>query len=237
RSPAKIRPPRSVRPASAVPKAGTPLSRRTRRRRLISAPVDAAPEEQGDLPALKVAPRVGITFAHDTRTVIRGGYGTFYAPWQFNQTNHGQIGFSRITALSQSSAATDVPITTLDNPFPTVLQPVGSSLGLLTGVGGNVSYVDQDKGAPVVHQYSADIQRELPGEMAITIGYQGATGRNLGFAGTNNVGLNINQIDPALARQLFPAPGGGWDAAALLQQVPNPFFGIAQAGELGTRST
>src|SRR6185436_13721802 len=42
---------------------------------------------------------------------------------------------------------------------------------------------------------------------------------------------------PALARQLFPAPGGGWDAAALLQQVPNPFFGIAQAGELGARAT
>ena len=221
-----------------VPKAGTPLAGRTLRGGLIFAGVDGAPEEQGDLPALKLAPRVGITFAHDTRTVIRGGYGTFYAPWQFNQTNHGQIGFSRITALSQSSAATDVPITTLDNPFPGgIQQPVGSSLGLLTGVGGNVSYVDQDKGAPVVHQYSADIQRELPGEMAITIGYQGATGRNLGFAGTNNVGLNINQIDPALARQLFPAPGGGWDAAALLQQVPNPFFGIAQAGELGTRST
>ena len=127
-----------------------------------------------------------------------------------------------------------MPITTLDNPFPTVdCSTVGSSLGLLTGVGGNISYIDQEKGAPVVHQYSADIQRELPGEMAITIGYQGATGRNLGFAGTNNVGININQIDPAVARQLFPAPGGGWDAAALLQQVPNPFFGIAQAGELG----
>ncbi len=65
----------------------------------------------------------------------------------------------------------------------------------------------------------------------------GATGRNLGFAGTNNVGLNINQIDPALARQMFPTSGGGWNAAALRQPVANPFFGIAAAGELGTRST
>jgi hypothetical protein len=221
-----------------VPKAGTALAGRTLRGGLIFAGVGGAPEEQGNLPAVKVAPRIGFTFAHDPRTVIRGGYGTFYAPWQYNQTNHGQIGFSRTTNLSQSSAGSDVPITTLDNPFPSGLQqPVGSSLGLLTGVGGNINYVDQNKGAPIVHQYSVDLQRELPGEMAITIGYQGATGRNLGFAGTNNVGININQIDPALAAQLFPAAGGGWDAAALLQQVANPFFGIAQAGELGTRTT
>jgi hypothetical protein len=73
--------------------------------------------------------------------------------------------------------------------------------------------------------------------MAVTIGYMGATGRDLGFAGTNNVGLNINQIDPAVARELFPAAGGGWDAAALREQVTNPFFGIPQAGELGTRET
>jgi hypothetical protein len=229
----------AVNPIDAlVPKNGTLLAGRTLRGGLIFAGVDGAPEEQGDLPALKVAPRIGVTFAHDPRTVIRGGYGTFHAPWQYSATNHGQIGFSRVTNLSQSSANTDVPITTLDNPFPAGLQqPIGSSLGLLTGVGGNINYIDQNKGAPVVHQYSADVQRELPGEMALTIGYQGATGRNLGFAGTNNVGININQIDPALARQLFPAAGGGWDAAALREPVPNPFFGIAQAGELGTRST
>ena len=48
--------------------------------------------------------------------------------------------------------------------------------------------------------------------------------------------ININQIDPAVARQLFPL-GSGWDAAALRQSVPNPFFGIAAAGELGTTTT
>jgi hypothetical protein len=41
-----------------------------------------------------------------------------------------------------------VPLT-LDNPFPAgLLQPVGSSLGLLTGVGGQVDYIDQNKASP-----------------------------------------------------------------------------------------
>ncbi len=221
-----------------VKKAGTPLAGRTIKGGLIFAGVNGAPETQGDLPAIKVSPRVGVAFAANPSTVFRGGYGVFYAPWQYNATNHGQIGFSRQTSVNQSSAETEVPITTLDNPLPGgLLQPVGSSLGLLTGVGGSINFVDQNKGAPIVHQYSLDVQRELPGGVALLIGYQGATGRDLGFAGTNNVGLNINQIDPALARQMFPAQGGGWDAAALRRSVPNPFFGITEAGELGTRET
>lgn len=220
-----------------VPKTGL-LAGRTLRGGLIFAGVNGAPEYQGDPPAVKVAPRVGAAYALNPATVLRGGYGTFYAPWQYNAANHGQIGFARQTFLSQSSAESDVPITTLDNPFPAGLQrPIGSSLGLLTGVGGNINYIDQDKGAPIVHQYSVDMQRELPGEMALTVGYMGATGRDLGFAGTNNVGININQIDPDVARQRFPAAGGGWDAAALRQQVANPFFGVAAAGEFGTRAT
>jgi hypothetical protein len=221
-----------------VPKAGTALAGRTLRGGLIFAGVDGAPEEQGDLPALKVAPRIGATYAWNSTTVLHGGYGVFYAPWQYNSTNHGQIGFARRTSLNQTTAESDVPITTIDNPFPGGLQvPIGSSLGLLTGVGGDINYIDQDKGAPIVHQYSFDVQRELGGDMALTVGYMGATGRDLGFAGTNNVGININQIDPALATQMFPAAGGGWNAAALRQPVANPFFGLAAAGELGARAT
>jgi hypothetical protein len=221
-----------------VRKTGTPLAGRTITGGLIFAGVDGAPEQQGDPPAVKVSPRAGVTFAANPNTVFRGGYGVFYAPWQYNATNHGQIGFSRRTSISQSPAESEVPITTIDNPLPGgLLQPVGSSLGLLTGVGGSINFIDQNKGAPIVHQYSVDVQRELPGHMAVTVGYMGATGRNLGFAGTNNIGLNINQIDPAVARQLFPAAGGGWDAEALRRLVANPFFGISQAGELGTRET
>jgi len=222
---------------SQVPKIGL-LAGQTLRGGLIYAGVNGAPTQQGDPPAVKVAPRVGVTYAIDKNTVLRAGYGLFYAPWNYNTTQHGQIGFARSTSLRQSSSESEVPITLLDNPFPGGLQqPVGSSLGLLTGVGGNIDFIDQTKGAPKVHQYSVDVQRELPGNMAVTIGYVGATGRDIGYGGTVDAAININQIDPAVARARFPAPGGGWDAAALRQSVPNPFFGIAAAGELGTSPT
>jgi hypothetical protein len=220
-----------------VPKAGTLLAGKTLKGGLVYAGVSGAPEQQGNPKKIKPAPRVGATYAIDSKTVLRGGYGLFWAPWNYNTTQHGQTGFSRTTQFSQSAPESEVPINALDNPFPSgLLTPNGSSNGLLTNVGGQVDFIDQNKGDPKVHQYSADVERELPGSMAVTIGYIGATGRDIGFCGTNDCSININQIDPAVARQLFPL-GSGWDPAKLRESVPNPFFGVAGAGEFASRST
>jgi hypothetical protein len=222
-----------------VNKTGTLLQGRTMRGGLVYAGVGGANEYQGNPKTIKPAPRVGATYALDTNTVLRSGYGLYWAPWNYPGagTGYTSTGFSRSTSLTQSAPESQVPITILDNPFPGGLQaPIGSSLGLLTNVGGRVDFVDQDKGSPRVHQYSADMQRQLPGAMAITIGYVGATGRDIGYGGTTDALVNINQIDPAVARQMFPL-GSGWDAAKLRESISNPFFGIAQAGELGSTPT
>ncbi len=223
---------------SVVPKAGTPLAGKTLKGGLIFAGVNGAPTAQGNYKTIMPAPRVGATYALDPKTVVRAGYGLFWAPWNYNTSQHGQIGFARSTGFSQSDPSSEVPINVLDNPFPGgLVTPIGSSSGLLTGVGGQVDFVDQNKANPHVHQYSADIERELPGSMAVTIGYIGASGRDIGYCGTNDCSININQIDPAVARALYPNGSGGWDPTKLLESVPNPFFGIANAGEFASRPT
>ena len=209
---------------SLVPKTGL-LAGRTLNGGLIFAGVNGAPTQQGDPAAIKVAPRAGFSFAMNRATVLRGGYGLFFAPWNYSPTQHGQTGFSRTTSLNQSDSTRGVPITSLENPFPNGLQqPIGSSLGLLTGTGGTVNFVDQNKGNPKVHRSSVDVQRELAGNMAVTVGYVGATGRDLGFGGSNPIGININQIDPEVARRVFPGPNGTWNAAALLARCPQPLL-------------
>lgn len=220
-----------------VPKTGL-LAGKTLKGAVLFAGVNGARRHQGNPQTIKPAPRVGATFSLDDHTVLHGGFGLFWAPWNYSTTDHGQFPFTGTTFVNQTSGEREVPLTALDNPFPGgITPPIGSSLGPLTGVGSTIDVVDQNKGNPKVYQYSADIQRELPGGMAVTIGYVGATGRDIGFGGTNSAAININQVDPNVARQLFPAPGGGWDAAALRASVPNPFFGVAGAGELGTRPT
>ena len=60
--------------------------------------------------------------------------------------------------------------------------------------------------------------------MAVTIGYIGATGRDIGYCGTNDCSININQIDPAMWRgTALPArPTAAGIRAKLLESVPQP---------------
>jgi hypothetical protein len=199
---------------------------------LMYAGVDGNPREQGNQPKIKAAPRVGMVYSFNPKTVLRGGWGLYYSPWNYaaaGTNGWGQIGYSATTQLVNPQTAGSVPTTTIDNPFPQgLVQPSGNSLGLLTGAGGEIRFVDQTKGAPRVQQYSADLQRELPWNMSLSVGYTGLTGSDLSWGGSGNALININQLDPK-----YQAMGGNYT----LEQVPNPFFGIAAAGQFATRAT
>jgi hypothetical protein len=165
------------------------------------------------------------------KTVIRGGYGIFWAPWNSpavdpSTSNYGQVGYTQNTLVPQTAP---LPTVSLTNPWPTgVVQPLANSLRALSGVGTNITYVDQFSTAPRVQQYSVDFQRELSGNQAILVSYVGARGDDLGLGGSNNAAVNINMVDPK-----YLALG----AAALTAQVPNPFFGNPNAGPYAAQAT
>jgi hypothetical protein len=195
---------------------------------LVFAGANGAPTVQGNQPALKPAPRAGAVYSFSDRTVLRGGWGLYFSPWNYpaaGTTGWGQVGYSATTLVPQP---TSVPTVTMSNPFPNgLVQPTGNSLGLLTGTGGDIFFIDPNKGAPRVQQYSVDLQRELPAGVSVSIGYTGLTGTNMSWGGSGNTSININQIDPKYQGLLT--------STATL--VPNPFFGVAAAGQLSTRST
>ena len=209
---------RTLNPGGALGNVVNPLTGQRVVGGLVYAGVDGAPRHQGDPPAVKVSPRLGIVHSFNSKTVLRAGYGIYWAPWNYQSVgaaNYGQIGFSEQTFTTEQNQFR--PTVSLTNPFPNgVRQPVGNALGALAGVGGQIEFIDQDKKAPWVQQYSVDLNRELPRNMAIGFEYSGATGRDLGLGGTNDGIININQLDP---RHLTLG-------AALLENVPNPFFGL-----------
>jgi trimeric autotransporter adhesin len=216
-------------PASADPSGGTPAHNPVGG--LMYAGVNGNATQQGNPPKIKYSPRLGAVYSIDSKTVLRGGYGLYWAPWNYpapsptsNNGNFGQIGFTNNTSSPQTQGVGTI---TLANPFPNSLVPAsGSSLGLIAGAGTNIAFVDQTRTAPRVQQYSADLQRELPGNMAITFSYVGARGDNLPLGGTVDTPVNINQLDPK-----YLALG-----SALSQSVPNPFFGVAGAGPFATQA-
>ena len=186
---------------------------------LMYAGVNGAPTTQGNPPRVKASPRVGIVYSLNTNTVLRAGYGIYWAPYNYpapstSTSNYGQVGYTQNTVLTQTPIN---PTVTLDNPYPTgVLQPTGNSRGALSGVGSFVAFVDQNRSAPRVQQWSADLQRELGGGQALSFTYMGAKGDHLPLGGSNDVAVNLNQLDPK-----YLALG----SATLTQALPNPFLG------------
>src|SRR5207247_2617318 len=112
------------------------------------AGVNGAPETQGNPPKVKWSPRVGAVYSISPKTVLRGGYGIYWAPYNYpavstSTSNFGQVGFTQNTISPQALGATG-PAVSMSNPFPLgIVPPLGSSLGARTGVGTGISYVDQ----------------------------------------------------------------------------------------------
>ncbi|QMV19759.1 carboxypeptidase regulatory-like domain-containing protein [Granulicella sp. 5B5] len=170
--------------------------------------------------AAKYSPRLGLAYSLDKKTVLRAGFGLFYAPVAL--TNYSP-GYSQTTTYSTSNLTAATPASNfgtgayLSNPFPGgLLAPSGNSLGYLTGVGGSITGIDSSRRYPLVQQYSVDLQRELPGHIALKVGYVGAHTRN--FENT----VNINQLPN---RVLFAATG-----TSLATPVANPFHATTVGG-------
>src|SRR5262249_21876423 len=201
----------------ADPIAGTPARNVTGG--LMYAGVNGNKTTQRNPPAVKYSPRVGLVYSLDTKTVVRGGYGLYWAPWNYpapstSSSNYGQVGYTQNTVLSQTPIN---PTVSIDNPYPNgVIQPSGNNRGALSGVGTFVSFVDQNRTAPRVQQFSVDVQRERGGGFAMTASYVGARGDHLPVGGSNDEAINLNQLDPR-----FLALG----SAALTAPLPNPFQG------------
>lgn len=127
------------------------------------------------------APRFGISWTPGGaggKTVVRGGIGMFYQT--FGTTGIQQPGFSQQTPLTADLNQFLSPVRTLNDPFPTgILQPVGSSLGVNTFLGQNVTFTNPTVGQPYVWRWNFNIQREIGKDLITELGYMGSRGSKL----------------------------------------------------------
>jgi len=197
---------------------------------LMYAGQNAYPTTQGK-PLKGAAPRGGFAWSLSDKDVIRGGYGFYWAPIQFSgigETAMGRLGYTATTTYLASTDGNRTPANTLNNPFPAgITSPQGNVNGLATGAGGVIDFVDSDSQPGQVQQYSVDYTRELRGGIAVSIGYSGSRSEHMPVGGTVDATVNINQIDPQYLSL----------GSALLDLVPNPFFGNAAFGNLANSAT
>ncbi|MFL6448588.1 MAG: carboxypeptidase regulatory-like domain-containing protein [Bryobacteraceae bacterium] len=161
-------------------------------------------------------PRIGAAFQLTPKTVLRGGYGISY----INTVSTGTtLGFSQSTAFVSSLDAGRTPAALLSNPFPSgVMRPSGSSAGLATSLGQNLTYSDPTGAYGYVHTFSFGIQQQFPAQIVVEASYVGS--RTLDVPTTHGV----NELSAA-SLALGDVTRGG-NPTFLTGQVPNPFYSL-----------
>ncbi len=176
-----------------------------------------------------IQPRVGASYQLNEKTVLRAGFGVFMAPFQIQTPQ--QIGFAGNTPFVPSNNNGLTFVATLTNPFPNGVSGVqpsfGSSLGLLTGIGGDVAATE----APIIGLLRKNskfvrvvlgIQRELPGQIVVEANFIRANGYDL------SVSKDLNFVP-----REFLGNNPTTDAAAntfLSATIPNPFRNLVPGG-------
>ena len=192
---------------------------------LIYAGVNGAPTWQGARDRRHLSPRLSASWSAGERTIVHGGYGIFRAPQQgisASEIGTGTRGYNVTTSLVTTLENRFVPCSTctLTYPFPEgIAQPSGNALGVMTGLGGGVEFVDPESTPGYYHRYSIELERQLADRWTINLAYAGAAGRDLAIGGSSGSFFNVNQLDPG-----YMAMG-----TALSQPVANPFFGTPLA--------
>jgi hypothetical protein len=183
--------------------------------------VDGRSRYQYNWDTNNLAPRLGLSYQVNQKTVVRAGYGHVFGPSnQGAQGTVGPFGF-RTENLWVTTIDGITPLNTLRDPYPNGFLPSpGSSHGLLTQAGAGLQAPLQDTPSPWTIQYNINVQRELPWGMFAEVAYVGTRGHDLSTVGES--GLSLNQLDPQ-----YMSLG-----SQLNQQVTNPFYGIVNNGVL-----
>ncbi|PYV26973.1 MAG: hypothetical protein DMG24_05865 [Acidobacteria bacterium] len=162
------------------------------------------------------APRVGLAYQTSNKLVFRSGFAMFYVP--AFQLNPPLQGFTQSTPFVGTVDGI-TPTSTLKNAFTGgLIQPPRFSLGGLTNVGLSVAAPEPRLPTPYVEQWTGGFQYQLANNDRLSVTYVGNHGVRLSFAS-----LEKDQLpDSALAL-----------GNALLDAVPNPFFGHISASSCG----
>jgi hypothetical protein len=149
------------------------------------------------------APRLGLAYRVNDKTVVRAAYSRFYDEW------------ADITQLSQNFGGNWPAVNTIQNNGLNLNIPTVSNADPLQfGGGGSVVYpindfsqvsqwmVDPNFKTPVFDQWNVGIQRQLPANIALDANYVGSNGRHEDWGPT----MNTPQPGPGNIQARRPYP-------------------------------
>jgi hypothetical protein len=175
------------------------------------------------------APRIGMAWQFEPKTVLRTGYGIFYGGQENGPYSNPSPGFNPPFFTNQSfiapcstptanASAGDCRVTlipALANGFP-----ANSLMDPNTPI---FFSVDKNLRTPYMQQWHLSIERELPANSVLTLTYAGSKGTKLyTFFNGNQAAPDPNPSDPTAPRRPIFATLIGASAPCYLPPVQNP---------------
>jgi hypothetical protein len=189
------------------------------------------------------APRLGLAFSLDPKTVVRGGAGIYYGLSPATNFQYAGSAFNGSAPIVFTLNQGLTQNATLENPFPQGLPlPQGTKYGPLAMWGyddPNNLGTEEARNAEV-YQWNFGFQRLLPGEISIGVDYSANRSAHLPYSSNSN-SRNRNFISSSLLAQIVanptivgcpardPADTQNLNITSCLQGlVNNPFFPFFQ---------
>jgi hypothetical protein len=184
---------------------------------LTFAGVNGNPRGLWDTDRNNFMPRVGLAYAVNAKTVVRGGFGIFYDQLGILRRNVNQTGFNKSTDFVASQDNGQSFIAYLTDPWPTGFnRPVGAGLGLMTNAGQGISFFNPNLTLPFMQRWEISVQRQLPHQAVLELVYVGNHGSDL---------RSNRQLNPVPRQYLSTSPVRDQATIDFLStQVPNPFY-------------
>jgi len=168
-----------------------------------------------------IQPRIGATYSATNKTIIRAGFGMFVGPGQTEDQVQTIADSDRVSVTLSSGAALAYPLdpavataTFINTPNNRSYQPR--------------AYRNEYTIPEQIWQYTASVQQELGGHVAVTAAYVGAQGRNLFLRSIANpivsVVTNPNPANGAFVIRQFSIVQR--DATGAVTGVQNPYAEI-----------
>ena len=154
-----------------------------------------------------LGPRLGLVYRPSEKTVVSSGYGLVWIEMAGITTPFTTPTFPFLQTVSQRALDTTSPAFVLQNgPAVAPIAPTPTA-----GLGQGVFGVDGTLGSGYVQQWNVSVQREVTRNTTFEVAYLGSHIVHVGIPDTNLNQLSVDQL--ALG-------------SALLQKVPNPYFGV-----------
>ncbi|MBV9746181.1 MAG: TonB-dependent receptor, partial [Acidobacteriia bacterium] len=180
---------------------------------------------------LNLAPRIGIAYRVNDKTVIRGGFGTFYARLVAGMldnvfTGNGLYQTSITLSGTNSAQLAAGPV------FPNALAapPTGASVAA-----SNLQFTSPNLKTPYTEQASLAVERQVGRDMALTVSGMWSHGVNL-YGVTD---LNAPPLGPAFTYKIDDANGnqvGTYTTNVYLNPRPNTKYGAVDEVTNGVSS-